>query len=252
MQLKGKIMKKSIDAELDDLMKQLAKHNDQEELAAALGRKFGKLLQTRWPSSTSIWARAFSAAIVSVEDDTGDKRGCRSLLIQWMMEHFAGFVIEQFLPDINDVLSMLKYLQYTKTDPLVFNDIDNQAWFETPTVFIMESQSRRKLVVIDGFKVHVRKVWYKHDESRNAHTWHKPKTLAWYRKNNWKIEYGDCRDYGYILSYDATFSKKTVDRADSYWHELEMFVFDIHLTLDALHDVQTNRMSKLHQEKSKP
>lgn len=242
--------KEKVMSELDDLTKQLARHNEQKDLAVALGHKFGKILQTRWPSSTSLWSQAFAAGLIAVEDDTGYSRGCRSLLIQWMMEHFAGFVVEQFLPDVIDVHQHLMSFQYTASDPLVFNDLDNRAWYENESVFIMESQFRKKMVIVDGMKIHARRIWYKYDESRNG-TFSKLKTLSWYRKNNWKLEYGDCRDAGYILSKGTTLSPETVDHADSHWCELEMFIFDILGTQTALHDVQTARMSKLHREKNK-
>lgn len=240
-----------INKELAELKKRLNQLNEQEELATALGHKFGKLLQARWPASTSHWARAFAAGLIAVEDDIGDRRGCRSLLIQWMMEHFGGFVVDQFLPDINEVHTMLKQLHFTKSDPLVFNS-DNSAWYEDSemSVFIMETQSRRKLVIVNGFEVHARKVWYKYDETCKS-GWYKPKSLAWYRKNHWELEYKDSRDLGYILSYGGILSRETVDHADSHWNELEMLIFDIHSTLNALHDIQTERSSDISHNKEK-
>ncbi len=237
-------------SELDDLTKQLTKLNEQEELAAALGHKFGKLLQARWPSSTNIWSRAFAAGLVAVEDDMGYRHGCRNLLIQWMMEHFAGFVVEQFLPDILDVHRELIGLKYTASDPLVFNDLDNRVWYENESVFIMETQFRKKMVIVDGMKIHARRIWYPYDEDRNA-TFRKLKPLSWYRKNNWKLEYGDCRDAGYILSKNVMPFSKKVDHADSHWYGLEMFIFDILSTHTALHDVQTERASELYHKKKK-
>ena len=221
---------RAIDKELAQLTKRLNRFDEERELACGLGRHFAKILQQKWPNNTSAWASAFSAALIHVESDIGGRHGCRNLLIQWMMERFAGFFVEELLPDIHDVYAKLHSLQYTGRDKLVFNDLDDAAWHipaKDKLVFVMQSQSRRKLVILHSSNistsVDVRRVWYRYDEGRN-NTWKRLRTLPWYQKREWKPEYSDCRDSGYILSYN-TFLKhdSKCDRADLYFGELETF-----------------------------
>lgn len=244
--------KNNSSADINKLMKQFSQMNEQEELAAALGRKFGKLLQAKWPNNTIILAQAFASGIIAAEDDKGSREGCRSLLIRWMMEHIAGSTVEELMQDITSVHKHLLTLRYTASDPFEFNDLDNFAWCENkenPSVFVMQSQNRKNLVIINNglldLSLHVRRIWYKYDENRNA-AYRKLKTLEWYRKNGWKPEYGDSRDAGYVASYNTRFNRKRVDNVYLSLGELDMFALDISSTLYALTEVQTDRISKIH------
>ena len=241
--------------ELDDLTKQIDQWESKEALARGFGQHVAEILQNKWPSDTNLWASAIAQILISVEDDMGTRHGCRSLLLQWMLERFTGFLVMEAMPDIHDVYDKLKSLRYTANDPLIFNDLDNKAWWipvDNKKVFVMQTQCRLKLVIIDSNsimeEVHVRRLWYKHDEGRSGGL-QKFQTLKWFSKRGWKPLYGDCRDEGYVLSYKRmSYGKRkkhgTVDRGNHY--EPQQFIDDIRWTQDALQEGQTMRLSKIH------
>lgn len=207
-----------------------------------------------------MWSSAIAQMLTDVEDDFGSRHGCRDLLMRWILEKYTGILVMKALPDIHDVYRKLQYLRYTQNDPLVFNDLDNKAWWipaEDKKVFVMQSQSRFKLVIIDSDSimdsVHVRRLWYRWDADRNS-GWHKFKTLKWFKDHNWEPEYRDCRDEGYVLSYECmTCGEREnhgkVDRGNHY--EPQQFLNDIGWTQGALQEEQTSRLSAIHQEKPK-
>ena len=247
--------KKDQKKELDALTKRLDQWESEETLARGFGQHVAEILQNKWPGNTNLWAAAIAQILISVEDDTGTRHGCRNLLLQWVLERFTGLLVMDAMPDIHDVYDNLKSLKYTANDRLIFNDLDNKAWWipvDNKKVFVMQSQARLKLVIIDSNSImdelHVRRLWYKYDEGRSA-GWHKFQTLKWFREHDWKPTYGDCRDEGYVLSYKRmNFGKRkehgTVDRGNHY--EPQQFMDDIRWTQHALQEEQTMRLSKIH------
>lgn len=172
------------------------------------------------------------------------------LLVDWTLERLGGHRFCKLLPQLTELGTLLKGLRYTARDQLEFNDLDNHAWLiphDKKTVFVLESQSRRKLVIVErnliNMQVHARRVWYQHDEDRN-HFWRKLLPLRWYREHDWTPEYGDCRDAGYITTY-KTWPNAKVDGAAYYWGELESLRFDVNSTLCALKEGQTVRLSQI-------
>ncbi len=257
-QAKPKPKKKS-NEELDALTKRIDQWDESDSLARGLGTHVAQLLQNKWPNDTHHWAIAIAQMLIGVEDDKGSRHGCRDLLMQWMLEHYTGMLVMKAMLDIHNVHDTLRGFQYTQTDPLIFNDLDNEAWWipaEGKKVFVMQSQCRLKLVIMDSNlimdKVHVRRLWYKFDEGRNSEL-SKFKTLKWFKDHDWEPGYGDCRDDGYVLSYERmTYGKGEkqagkVDRGNHY--EPQQFLDDIRWTSLAL-DEQTDRLSKLHDKKA--
>jgi len=244
--------------ELDELSARIDQWESKHACARGLGTHVAQVLQRKWTNDTDIWSSAIAQIFIEVEDDMGSRRGCRNLLLRWTLEKLTGMMIMKALPDIHNVYQMLKSLRYTENDPLVFNDLDNKAWWipaENKKVFVMQSQCRFKLVIIDSNlimdRIHVRRLWYKWDEERNSGC--KFRTLKWFKDNNWKPTYGDCRDEGYVLSYECmTYGTKTnkgkVDRGNHY--EPQQFLDDILWTQAALHEAQTSRLSEIHKTKS--
>jgi len=241
--------KKNLKKEIKQVAKWLGQESEKELLASAIGERFGQILHGKW-DSTECWAIALSKAIITAENDLGSRRGCRSLLIQWMMEHYAGFLLSEAWPFILDVYNHLVHLQYTKHEPLEFNDIDNRAWYEKSgeeqKIFVLESQSRRLVVMVHGeTEIHVRRAWYKWDEGKNQ-PYDRLTTIRSFKKNGWRDTHGDGRDAGYVLSRDRFNYKKKIEHADHSWTLIELFLFEIRCTYGALQEVQTSRLSEIH------
>jgi len=243
--------------ELDQLTNHLDKHMEQHGVAESFGIHVADILRRKWSGDTDILATFFSSALSSVDED----RGCFDLLVRWTMDRLGWFRFRQMLPDILMVHEMLKRLQYTKTDRFTFNDLDNHGWFiphVDKRLFVLESQSRMKLVIIDktdfAETIHVRRVWYRHDEDRN-HSYRKLLPLSWYHKHDWTPKYGDFRDPGYVATYKqylgdiSVMTQKQVEGSGYYWHELEGLAFDINSTLTVLYEHKTERTSQLRNNK---
>lgn len=242
--------------DLNQLTASLKKYDESQALAESLGHYVAGILQRRWPQGTDNWSTFIASLLSSMNED----RGCQDLLIQWSLERFAGLVFRTHLPRVMEVAAKLRSLQYTKSDRFTFNDLDNHAWLiphKTKHLYLLESQSRLKLVIINDqefvTEIHVRRIWFRFDEDRNS-VFKRLLPLSWYGKHDWKPDYGDFRDPGYVASFEE-YKMKSMNRiqqiegAHYYWHELSNFLMDVDFTLAALNEAQTSRLSELHRQK---
>lgn len=234
--------KRKQDAELANLSKKLAKWNDRDLLAEAFGKQFALELMKKWPGETHVWSKCIASMCMNLDK----KKDCRKLLIEWFHEHYGAFVIEESLEDIHDTIQLLRALQHTAKDP-VESAGDCEAWYEIDNVFVMQDQHTRRAVIIEDkpfYKLHVRRLKYQWDDG-SKRKYGGCISLCEMRKRKWKLQYGDCRDEGYVITYE-TFMTKKVDRVASYWPELEYFLSSIGYLLATLQGTQTRRLGEIH------
>lgn len=238
-------------AELDRLTEQVKRWDHRSMMSRGYGHRMAVELMKAFPNDTMSWSEAIAQMCMTLDE----RNGCQKLLIEWFHDHFAAFVVERSLHEIHTVLSMLKSLRYTATDWLEESD-DYSSWFECDGAFIMEDQNTRIAVVIEdkstpsfkSYHLHARYLHYKYDHDSKRKYWGYP-TLATMRKKKWKMKYGDCRDAGYIVTYEDVLNRKTADRAVFYWSKIEHFLFRINTLHAVLDSVQTGRLGQLHSEK---
>lgn len=233
--------------ELEKLSAALNQLDKKDMMARAFGEKIALELKKKWPRNTSVWSECLASICIKLDRDVG----CRKLLIEWFHEKYGGHIVEKHIDQIHEARDMLKGLKYTEADCLEEGDGDYQSWSENEHVFIMQDQHVRYAVITKSepwYELHVRKLWYR-DSTESRRRYFGYPTIRSMRKKHWEPEYGDCRDCGYVLSYGG-FTKfdKTVDRAASFWSDIEHFIWRLGSALTVLHESQTERLSEIREK----
>lgn len=169
------------------------------------------------------------------------------LYMEWALGLFWALEVERHLPLFDKYWRWLCDNNARKDNALVWGDIDVSAWIEVlqgtdRRVIVTETHCaarddifhifiRDKSLTQDRF--HVRTCW-----PETVHSKHFPNAVGWdfldtagldlYRAKDFILNYGDCRDIGYCLSYErftSTFSPEdlllpSVDRADLYMGQI--------------------------------
>lgn len=233
-------------AELDRMTKQVRKWKHKSLMARSYGQRVALEFIKRFPRDTASWAEAIAAMCVAFDKD----RDCRKLLIEWFHDHYAAYVVENALEEIESVMSLLKGLRYTRAEP-VDEGNDYEAWLDSENVAILQDQNTRLAIVIERepfYKLHVRRLRYQYDDLSKRKYWGYP-SLQEMRRRKWKMKYGDSRDHGYVVSFGDLLAPQKVDHILSSWSLLEHFLFRVHTLNCVLHEYQTSRLSKLHADK---
>lgn len=206
-------------------------------IARHLKRTFReKILEKQYPDMSAA-AMTLGTAMFMV---AGEDEGCESLLCEWVAEHFWAMKIEAALSDIERLHAQIVDGKHTKRRPFVFNDLDNRVWYELSEkkkVLVFDSQGRFKIMIWDkdsvSTRLHFRKAWRRSHYAFGKYL-DRP-SLKWYRDRDFKPEYGDCRDNGYLFTYSSICGMPgKVDHAHNHGSDIGYFLFEVQSTLTAL------------------
>lgn len=235
---------KTNENELSRIARYLNKHDAVEQFASALGDKIAVELRKKWPNNSMAWAKCMASICCGL--DRRDPE-CQKQMIGWFHEHYAGFIVEKHLDELHEAHDKLKSLKYAVRDPIEGAG-DMECWLERDGVFIMQDQNVRYAVMFRSepwYELHVRRLRYEYDW-RSKHKYWGYKTIPEMRAADWKPEYGDCRDVGYVLSYGGLLtSARKVDRAVEFWSEMEHFFFRLRQLCVELDDQVSDRYHAL-------
>lgn len=150
------------------------------------------------------------------------EEGCGNLYIEWAFQKSAGIDVVEHLPLLRNAIVALANFSYTNR--FTYGDIDYGAWLEPAPegvqVLVIETycacrKDNIRLFILNdcralGVTLHVRNVYQRtiaHDYGKRnwpdrPWTWVTRPSVAYFRKMQWKPEYGDCRDDGYAFTYE--------------------------------------------------
>jgi hypothetical protein len=206
---------------LDDNMKA-------REHGRTLGSKLAAKFQKDSPNGTETCADMLAQMFFDFREED---HSMRMLLLDWTLERFYGLVIEQLLPNFDMMWKFLTEHKATTDNRLVWGDADDGAWvipcepehyYETVKVIGHESYCtcRDENVI---FFMKIESPVHTRLHTRNLLT--TPKIRF---DGKAEMPYKDCRDPGYIFSYEkmirldgerTTFP--TVDRPLTFIKEVE-------------------------------
>ena len=166
------------------------------------------------------------------------------LLAEWIAERFWGLQIERLMPDIQRLYKELIRRKHTRRNKFVFNDLDNRVWYEPHSqkkVIGFDSQGREKIMVWIGDDAFWEELHFRSLRPRRIIKYDfkyvEAISFQWCRDNDFKLGYGDCRDVGYMFSYERIAGQAGhVNRACDHQGDLWLFGFEINSTLTALRD----------------
>jgi hypothetical protein len=202
-------------------------------------------MKTGSQDASEAFARAFYEWNLKDDKNANNQEDYSASLLpfEWCVEHYAGLKLWQWLPILEAIYSSLVDQKLKKANRRVYNDLDNNAYYiphKEKRIMVWGSQSSKRLIVlqpsfIHGMCVHVRRIWPRRSMRYGfSNLW----SLRSYTENNYNGKYGDCRDKGYILSYEGgqihftennmcTKNPGKIDRAYSYWSEFADFMLDL-------------------------
>lgn len=202
------------EAELERMNVSMAKMRLQDRECDVLGAKLAKPI-IKFASSISPFRTMAASRVIAVMLDhvleCEPDHECQDLLLGWIREHYWGLVVRRHLEMFDRIHAGLVEGKYTRKKPLVYGDIDCGAWFEPC--------ENRNVVVLEVYcscandniwiymrptdsriqeKFHCRTCYPKSNKRR----WPAEVSLTLHRREKFKLGYGDCRDSGYVFSYD--------------------------------------------------
>ena len=204
--------------------------------------------------------------------DIEDPKDAGQLYLEWVVEHFVGRKVRANIEDVKKVVETLKEKGFTEDNPHVFNDMDNTLFYiphETKLIFCSTSQNTRYIYILDGHKFHVRRYYAEYntldddDWRREEEESYKEKgiqkaianafwlaeewsdclpgstypvrpSLQYFKDCDFKPQYGDCRDIGYVLSYGGLIGHPRVDRAIFFYSEIKPAFFALRIAVERL------------------
>lgn len=189
-----------------------------------------------------------------------DKHKCPSLYLEWVVEKFWGLQVPKLMVELNKLYDECVRVGHTEENKFNCNDGDDNLWFIPNTqykILIHTTQNRNHLYVWEGLQypedkpdLHIRRYYDVFDKER--HSWSDEKdlltiqeainkadhynddfaddqldnryphrfSLQHYKDVNFKMEYSDSRDNGYVGSYCGWTGE--VKDAMSNHHELKL------------------------------
>jgi hypothetical protein len=172
--------------------------------------------------------------------DEGWLPGTETLAIEWGIERLMYSWMNIHMPLAIEIHKLLQDANATEKKPFVWNDLDCRSFFVPHDKFLVwysQGQNDRWLFVHEdkGFvrETHVRLLSAK----TNKRSWPRQCALGHYKKNGFRMDYGDCRDCGYVLSMKVWKNAETyakIDRGMYYIAEIKRFISEVswlHLAL---------------------
>ena len=222
-----KMTKRQRTAEIKKLDKWITAHRKADK-NLKLGRKMYKLFQEN---------------VDSCKDDSGVECGYQAL--NWAKAHFWKLRIKATMPRFDELYKMLVEGKYTEKKPFIYGDIDKYVWAEETqddgcdkpigkvrviiqkTMNSCSDDNTHLYICRDPIKNHrtvrIATAWKK--ETKNSIGSLEKPSLKTYRRTNWTVEYGDCRDYGSVL-LDEPCSDHIEDNFEDHKIEHALFVFN--------------------------
>jgi len=141
-----------------------------------------------------------------IEKDDIDDYWLPQLSLEWVVDNYIQRKIEVVIPYLDQIYKRLKRRKTIKNKAVDYNDLDNSAYClehkNWNHIFVLSSQTTNFLFLFKSEtferQLHIRtfrdRTRYrdKHDSS--------VETLSMYRRQGFKLKYGDCRDEGYVYS----------------------------------------------------
>ena len=167
-----------------------------------LGRKMYKLFQEN---------------VDNCKDDSAVECGYQAL--NWAKAHFWKLRIKATMPLFDELYDKLIEGKYTEKKPFHYGDVDKYVWAEETQDVLGDKGYGKVRVIIQKTMnscannyIHLyicRDPMKNHRTVRFATAWPKETknsigslekpSIKTYRRTNWKVKYGDCRDYGSVL-----------------------------------------------------
>jgi len=221
--------------ELEQLTQRMKEHEQRRTEAWEAGLKAAESV----PHKDTEYRSQFCAGVLHGLARKEPDHNCSQLMFEWAFGRFWAKQIEDVLPDFEGACKWLK----KQVEPISWGDADYSIWAE-PTeedhsAIVMEVHCAARddntylfLHWKNSFntELHIRTCWPRLKRVRGlrgtgwAYVEHP--SLALYRREGMKPQYGDARDEGYALSYKAMLGPGRVDYAYSlggrvywaFWH----------------------------------
>lgn len=229
-----------------------------EEIVASASKEATAVFKKYFPGDKdNLEAPRVLAACLELFD-LEDPKNAGQLYLEWLVEHYVGQKVAANIDDVKTIVEALKAKGFTEDNTYDYNDCDNRLFYiphKEKLIFCVETQNTRYIYILDGRKLHIRRYYDEYDfEDKND--WQRKEAVAYnqkgighaiknafwlneqwsdciaensyprrlslqYFKNcNFNLEYGDCRDVGYVLSFENLFSPRA-DRAAYYYAEIK-------------------------------
>jgi len=141
-----------------------------------------------------------------IEKDDIDDYWLPQLSLEWVVDAYIQRKIEIVIPYLDQIYKRLKKRKIIGCKATEYNDLDNSVYYlehgNWTQIFVLSSQTTNFLFLLTSEKfhreLHIRtfrdRTRYrdKHDTS--------VQTLSMYKRQGFKLKYGDCRDEGYVYS----------------------------------------------------
>ena len=183
-------------------------------------KKMGKLIKARRKADKNLklgrkMYKLFQDNVDSCKDDSGVECGYQAL--NWAKAHFWKLRIKATMPRFDELYKMLVEGKYTEKKPFIYGDIDKYVWAEE-TVDGVSKHGKTRVIIqqtmnscADDYThlyicrdpipnhrtVRIATAWKK--ETKNCIGGLEKPSLKTYRRTDWIVKYGDCRDYGSVL-----------------------------------------------------
>ena len=159
--------------------------------------------------------KLFQESVNKYGDDEGAKCGYQDL--NWAKAHFWKLRIKAIMPKYDELYKILEEGKYTEKKPFIYGDIDKYVWAEETVDGVCKKGKTRVIIqktmnscADDYIHLYIcRDPVPNHRTVRIATAWKKETkdcigglekpSLKTYRRTDWKVKYGDCRDHGDVL-----------------------------------------------------
>ncbi len=145
-------------------------------------------------------------------------RDCAHQTLGWARSHFWKLVLKDDLILFHELYTKLKEGGCTKRKPYIYGDLDKYLWVEKTDdkmkVIVQQTKNstadnythlfiyREPLkndIMLSSFRIATAWEREKRTDLGGGHTYLEQPSLSTYRKTDYKLTYGDCRDPGHVL-----------------------------------------------------
>ena len=268
------------DKNYDNLSSRVSKHQKAQTDAGTYGKRLGRNLAKKFNDLTTYEDHKGETKIVGFGTDIAstalaemlfkiqevEEKDCFNLLMQWTQEKLWAKMVVKEMPKMNEIWEFLYSNGYTSKDKgHTYGDIDGTIWAEcvdiggkydklkiiihishctcadaNTHIYIMSERLSYEDREFGDMKLHIRKVWPREKKE----TWNKKyvakPSLNTYKKNYYKLEYGDGRDKGYVLSIDDFGVVPKVDWAHIHEPEIQHALWLIGLMYGEIKKLEEN------------
>jgi hypothetical protein len=242
---------------------------EQEKLAAAC-KEATAVFEKHYPNEQgNLNAPVALAACVELFD-LEDPKDAGQLYLEWLVEHYIGRKVAKNIDDIKLVVEALKTAGFTEDNPYDYNDSDNRLFYiphKEYLIFCAESQNTRYIYILSGNRLHIRRYYDEYDFDGEKDKWekeeeefytkkgiraaiansfwlntqwsdciatdnhypHRP-SLQHFKDCDFDPRYKDCRDIGYVLTYENLMGSR-VDRAIFHYMEIKHAFFQLRVAV---------------------